>query len=543
MNTELHPSTPLLPVGIQTFEDIRRGGYSYIDKTHYLAKLMEGGFKSVFLSRPHRFGKSLFVSTLQAYFEGKKALFEGLHIAQVEEELARKQGREPWETSPVFYFSLNAENYTIPQALEKVFISYFSKWEALYGCENIEQTLAGRFSALIRKAYEQTGKKVVILVDEYDKPLLETFDHEELNQTNRTILKSFYEVLKKEDESIRFAFLTGITKFSKVVLFSGLNNLVDITLADDYSAICGFTEEELTSHFAAEIEKLATKYQQTVEEARAMLKKNYDGYRFSGNGVNVYNPFSLLNVLAFSNYKHYWFETATPSFLVKYLQQIDYYVPEIKDGVEIEDASLQDFRIGAHNPLPILFQTGYLTIKDYEPFDYIYRLRYPNEEVKYGFLRTLLVGYYPTVLDAAVDVRRFREDILRGDVETFMKRLEAIIARIPYGRLSKQEEVNYHERDGQVAIFLVFSLLGQFIQAEVHNHIGRADAVLQTPNAIYIFEFKLEGTGTPEEALQQIEEKGYALSYPTKEKQVFLVGVSFNEGKKNIGSWLVKMLA
>lgn len=438
MNTEVQPSTSLLPVGHQVFEDIRRSGFMYVDKTHYLAKLMEGGFKSVFLSRPHRFGKSLFTYTLQAYFEGKRELFEGLYIAQVEEELARRQGREPWGKYPVFYFSLNAENYHLPQALERLFHSDLARLDATYGRDDTEQTIAGRFRTLIRKANKQTGKKVVILIDEYDKPLLETFDNEELNQKNRILLKSFYEVLKKEEEYIHFAFLTGITKFSKVVLFSGLNNLVDITLADDYSAICGFTEEELTSHFAAEIEKLATKYQQSVEEARAMLKKNYDGYRFSANGVNVYNPFSLLNVLAFSNYKHYWFETATPSFLVKYLQQIDYYVPEIKDGVEIEDAALQDFRIGAHNPLPILFQTGYLTIKDYEPFDYIYRLRYPNEEVKYGFLRTLLMGYYPTVLDAAVDVRRFREDILRGDVDTFMKRLEAIIARIPYGRLSKQ---------------------------------------------------------------------------------------------------------
>ena len=541
MNTEVQPSPSLLPVGHQVFEDIRRSGFMYVDKTHYLAKLMEGGFKSVFLSRPHRFGKSLFTYTLQAYFEGKRELFEGLYIAQVEEELARKQGREPWGGIPVLRFDLNAKNYSTQDALRERLESKLSALEAVYGIVDVASEPEERFIHLIHAVYAQTRKKVVVLIDEYDKPLLETFDNEELNQKNRILLKCFYEVLKKEEEYIHFAFLTGITKFSKVVLFSGLNNLVDITLADDYSAICGFTEEELTTHFAAQIEKLATKYQQTVEEARAMLKKNYDGYRFSGNGVNVYNPFSLLNVLAFSNYKHYWFETATPSFLVKYLQQIDYYVPEIRDGVEIEDAALQDFRIGAHNPLPILFQTGYLTIKDYEPFDYIYRLRYPNEEVKYGFLRTLLVGYYPTVLDAAVDVRRFREDILRGDVDTFMKRLEAIIARIPYGRLSKQE-VHYEERDGQVALFLVFSLLGQYIQSEVHNHIGRADAVLQTPNAVYIFEFKLEGTGTPEEALQQIEERGYALPYVPKEKQVFLLGVCFNEGKKNIGSWLVKAL-
>lgn len=529
-----------LPLGLQIFEEIRQQGLLYVDKTPYIARFISSSLKYVFLSRPHRFGKSLFTSTLKAYFEGKKELFDGLYLEHAEPQLAEQMHREAWVSSPVLYFQLNGVDYSYDEALSETLVSQMRTLEAQWGIAGEENSSpAIRFTYLIQTLFQKTKQQVVVLIDEYDKPLLETFDAPERNKRFRTQLKSFYEVLKKSDAYIRFAFLTGITKFSKIVLFSGLNNLVDITLEDNYSAICGFTEEELTSHFAAEIEKLATKYQQTIEEARARLKKNYDGYRFSGNGVNVYNPFSLLNVLAFSNYKYYWFETATPAFLVKYLQQINYYIPEIKDGVEIDEGALQDFRIGGANPLPLLFQSGYLTIKDYEPFDYIYTLRYPNEEVKYGFLRTLLMGYYPTVLDAAVDVRRFREEILRGDVDAFMQRLSAIISGIPYGDFSRAPEP-YYERDGQVAVFLVFLLMGQFIQTEVHNHVGRADAVVHTPEIVYVFEFKLDGLGTPEEALQQIEEKGYALPYQNGDKQVVCVGVVFSKEKKTIASWLVK---
>ena len=533
-------STPRqLPIDTQTFEYIRKAGAVYVDKTQYIEKLLSIG-RFFFLSRPHRFGKSLFTSTLKAYFEGKKELFDGLYLEHAEPQLAQQAHREAWVSSPVLYFQLNGVDYSYDEALNETLVSQMRTLEAQWGIAGEENSSpAIRFTYLIQTLFQKTKQQVVVLIDEYDKPLLETFDAPERNGRFRTQLKSFYEVLKKSDAYIRFAFLTGITKFSKIVLFSGLNNLVDITLADDYSAICGFTEEELTSHLTAEIEKLATKYQQTIEEARDMLKKNYDGYRFSGNGVNVYNPFSLLNVLAFSNYKYYWFETATPAFLVKYLQQINYYIPEIKDGVEIDEGALQDFRIGGANPLPLLFQSGYLTIKDYEPFDYIYTLRYPNEEVKYGFLRTLLMGYYPTVLDAAVDVRRFREEILRGDVDAFMQRLSAIISGIPYGDFSRAPEP-YYERDGQVAVFLVFLLMGQFIQTEVHNHVGRADAVVHTPEIVYVFEFKLDGLGTPEEALQQIEARGYALPYQNGDKQVVCVGVVFSKEKKTISSWLVK---
>ena len=528
-----------LPIGIQTFEDIRRKELLYVDKTHYVARLVRPGLKNVFLSRPHRFGKSLFVSTLKAYFEGKKELFRGLVLEQAEEEMAKREGREAWIAYPVLHFQLNARNYLTEESLTDNLSEQLSALELSYSLSATTGVPEKRFAYLLQALYQKTQKQVVVLIDEYDKPLLETFEKQELNEVYRSQLKAFYETLKRCDEYIHFAFLTGITKFSKVVLFSGLNNLVDISLQDVFSSICGFTEEELSNYFAPAIEALAQRYNNTVEETRALLKKRYDGYRFSPSAVPIYNPFSLLSVLAFSMYKYYWFETATPAFLISYLKQINYYVPNIRDGVEVSEGELQDFRIGALNPLPVLFQSGYLTLKDYSFEENIYRLRFPNEEVKYGFLRTLLMGYYPIpVLDAGVDIIQFRKEILRGDVDAFMKRLEAIIAGIPYGTISP-DPLPYHERDGQVAVYLVFALLGQFLQTEVHNHIGRADAVLHTPEIIYVFEFKLDGTGTPEEALQQIEDKGYALPYQTAPQRVVKVGVAFNEGKKNIGSWVL----
>ena len=529
-----------LPIDAQTFEYIRKAGAVYVDKTQYIEKLLSLG-RFFFLSRPHRFGKSLFTSTLKAYFEGKKELFDGLYLEDAEPRIAQQMQREAWVSSPVLYFQLNGVDYSYDEALSEALVAQMRILEAQWEIAGDEDSSpAIRFTYLIQTLFQKTKQQVVVLIDEYDKPLLETFDAPERNERFRTQLKSFYEVLKKSDAYIRFAFLTGITKFSKLTLFSALNNLKDITLLDSYAAICGFTQEELTGLFMPEIEALATKYQKSTEETLTLLKKKYDGYRFAGDGELVYNPYSLLNVLADSLFRYYWFETATPAFLVSYLKQINYFVPELKDGVEIDEGALQDFRIGGENPLPLLFQSGYLTIKDYEPFDYIYTLRYPNEEVCYGFLRMLMGGYYPTtVLDAAVTTRHFRDEILRGDVDAFMQRLTAIISGIPYGDFSR-DPAPYYERDGQVAVFLVFLLMGQFIQTEVHNHVGRADAVVHTPAFVYVFEFKLDGSGTPEEALQQIEEKGYALPYKGGDKQVICVGVAFSKEKKTIASWLVK---
>ena len=382
-----------LPISTQSFKKLRNAGDLYVDKTQYIEKLFSLG-TVFFLSRPHRFGKSLFLSTLKAYFEGRKELFEGLYIAEREEEIARRQRRAPWEASPVLYLELNAEDYSTPEALENCLDTHLSAWEALYGSDGVAKTLSGRFRIVVQRAYEKMGKQVVILIDEYDKPLLETVVDEALNEANRSLLKAFYEVLKQCDEYIRFAFLTGITKFSKTTLFSGVNNLKDITLDNDYDAICGFTEEELTANFSPEIEKLAEAENTTVEATRARLKKEYDGYCFSRKGGRVYNPFSLLRVLANSEYDYYWFETATPSYLVNYLKRAQIFMPDLEDELLLDSSSLQDFRYNDDDSvIPLLFQSGYLTIRKYLAEEQIYQLGYPNEEVRFGFLQELLPLY------------------------------------------------------------------------------------------------------------------------------------------------------
>ena len=393
-----------LPISTQDFEKLRNAGDLYVDKTQYIEKLFSLG-TVFFLSRPHRFGKSLFLSTLKAYFEGKKELFEGLYIAKREEEIARWQKREPWEASPVLYFDFNAKDYESRDTLKKRIDAQLRELERRYTVKREDEDIEECFIHLIKAIYEQTQKQVVILVDEYDKPLLETVEDELLNKEIRSLLKAFYEVLKQCDRYIRFAFLTGITKFSKMTLFSGVNNLIDITLLDNYDAICGFTEEELAAYFSPEIEKLAKAENTTVEETRATLKKKYDGYCFSRNGVKVYNPFSLLNVLADSAYDYYWFENATPSYLVKFLRRTRVPIQNLEENIEIDADILEDFRYNDPNYIiHYLFYSGYLTIKEYLCEENRFILGFPNDEVRSGFLRGLLYYTRPDVSSMGLPV-------------------------------------------------------------------------------------------------------------------------------------------
>ena len=393
-----------LPISTQDFEQLRNDGDLYVDKTQYIEKLFSLG-TVFFLSRPHRFGKSLFLSTLRAYFEGKKELFEGLYIAQREEEIARWQKREPWEASPVLYFYLNAKDYKSRDALSRRLMAQLSEIEQQYEVEQGGEAPEDRFIYLIKALYQKTGKQVVILIDEYDKPLLETVDDKALNEANRSLLKAFYEVLKQCDGYIRFAFLTGITKFSKTTLFSGVNNLIGITLLDNYDAICGFTEEELTAYFSPEIEKLAKAEDTTVEETRATLKEKYDGYCFSRKGGRFYNPFSLLRVLANSAYDYYWFENATPSYLVKFLRRTRVPIQNLEENIEIDADILEDFRYNDPNYIiHYLFYSGYLTIKEYLCEENRFILGFPNDEVRSGFLRGLLYYTRPDVSSMGLPV-------------------------------------------------------------------------------------------------------------------------------------------
>ena len=533
-----------LPISTQDFEKLRNAGDLYVDKTQYIEKLLSLG-TVFFLSRPHRFGKSLFLSTLRAYFEGRKELFEGLYIAEREEEIARGQRREPWEASPVLYFDLNAKDYLSGKTLQERLSLQLDFLEAQFDIKPKYDAPDDRFIYLIRMIYQTTQKRVVILIDEYDKPLLETVTNEELNIAIRAQLKAFYEVLKQCDRYIRFAFLTGITKFSKTTLFSGVNNLKDITLDNDYDAICGFTEEELTTYLSPQIEKLARAENTTVEETRARLKKEYDGYCFSRKGERVYNPFSLLRVLANCEYDYYWFENATPSYLVHYLQRMRIFIPDLDQDVKIGAQVVQDFRYNDHDAIiPLLFQSGYLTIKKPIANGLLFQLGYPNEEVRFGFLHELL-PLYSSLTRSNIDivVLELYELFDKGDLAGAMKHVSVILAGIIYGNIPNGEEGRpLREQYYQSVLYAVFRLLGVHAQAEVVCATGRIDMLVLTRQHVYIFEFKVNTQGTAQDAIDQIKDREYFRAVRAEGRPVHLVGVSFDEKTRNIGEWKEEVL-
>ena len=532
-----------LPVGIQSFKDLREKKFLYVDKTEYLSRLVNTG-KVYFLSRPRRFGKSLFLSTLAAYFRGQKELFTGLYLEKAEEEAAVQEGRNAWETYPVLYLDFNTKNYTDKQSLVDILNLHLNEWEIQYAIPKTAEAPEDRFRLLIAALFKQTGKQVVILVDEYDKPLLQTMGvNETLNEQYRNTLKAFYSVIKTCDQYIRFAFLTGVTKFSKISIFSDLNNLEDISLRNDYAGICGITEQELEQNFEPEIEALSIAEGLTRSKTLAALKKQYDGYLFAKAGVNVYNPFSLLSAFKAKDFGSYWFSTGTPTFLVNYLKEAHYFIPDLDGNVELNEAGLETYRAVTENALPILFQSGYLTIIGYSKEARLYQLGFPNDEVRYGFLENLLPAYSGLPLgDTGKSVWQFVQDIRGGKVDSFMERMRSIIAGIPYDNFS-EENVKLREQNYQTAVYLVFALMGQFVQTEVHCSTGRADCVVTTADSIYLFEFKLSGNGTAEDALNQIKEKSYAEKYLMDGKKVVLIGAGFDEKKRTIKDWKVAVVS
>ena len=528
-----------LPVGIQSFEKLRRSSYLYIDKTAFVWNLIQGS-NPYFLSRPRRFGKSLFLSTLAAYFLGQKELFKGLYLEKVEEEQAVQESRAAWKAYPVLYLDFNIGQYDKEQALISQLNLLLSQFEERYGTNKNEEAVSQRFAGVIERAYKQTGKQVVILVDEYDKPLLQTMGvNEELNEQYRNTLKAFYSVIKTCDQYIRFAFLTGVTKFSKISIFSDLNNLNDISLLPKYAGICGISQSELETVFVPEIESLAKANELTYDETLRQLKQNYDGYCFAQGAENMYNPFSLLRVFDGQIFQSYWFATGTPTFLINYLKEAHYFIPDLDGHVELDEAGLQTYRAVAEEPFPILFQSGYLTIKKYIKEARLYQLGFPNDEVRYGFLKNILPAYSSVKADdTGKSVWRFVEDIREGKVDSFMERMQAIIAGIPYDNFSK-ENLKLREQNYQTAMYLIFALMGQFVQTEVHCATGRADCVVTTVDAVYIFEFKLTGSGTAQEAIDQIKKNNYAAKYKAECKKIVLIGSSFDEQMRTIKDWAV----
>ena len=510
------------PIGIQNFGEIRRDGYVYVDKTALMYKMVSEG-KYYFLSRPRRFGKSLLLSTLEAYFAGERELFEGLAVCDMEKD---------WEPHPIFHLDLNSREYKDEPSLKAELNRHLEKWEKRFGDEFKDRANEERFLHVIEKAFEQTGKRVVILVDEYDKPLLQTIGNKALQEAYRSMLKAFYGVLKTCDRYIRFAFLTGVTKFGKVSVFSDLNNLIDISMLPQFVDICGITEGELHDKLDESVSLFAEANGETKDACYAHLKADYDGYHFYPNSEGIYNPFSMLNTLAYKVYGDYWFETGTPTFLVQQLQKTNYRLENMTEERLTAD-TLNSIDIMDENPLPLLFQSGYLTIKGYDAEFRSYLLDFPNREVREGFVKYLVPFYTPKKKDKTqFDISNFVREIRTGDANGFMHRLEAFFANGDYA-LMGDKELYFHN-----AVYVFFALLGLYVEVERHTTNGRMDVLVQTKDYIYIFELKIDQSA--DVALKQIEEKGYAKPFANDPRHLFKIGVNFSTEKRYIDEWRVE---
>ena len=519
----------IYPIGIQTFEKIIKGGFVYVDKTDLIYSLVTQG-QIYFLSRPRRFGKSLLLSTIRAYFEGKKELFAGLKIDALEHE---------WYVHRVFHFDFNGVNFTVPGALNRVLDSMLSEWEQEYGIvTDVKPEHGLRFSRILQVAAEQTGRGAVVLVDEYDKPLLDVLEKDpELLEQNREILKAFYSVFKQADASLRFVFLTGVTKFSQVSVFSGFNQPKDISMFDKYEALCGITEEELHTQFAEPIREMAESEGCTEEEMRHRLKCHYDGYHFSEGMTDIYNPFSLLNAFDSQRIRDYWFTSGTPSYLIRLMNHFHEGIDELTSKYYLPDEFI-NYKADIEYPLPMIYQSGYLTIKDYDKGSNLFLLDFPNNEVKSGFLAMVAANYlqYKAPLESWMVRAVFA--LKRGQLDEFRKMLTSFLASIPYTMRRKESEPE-RERYFHYTFYLLFRLMSVYtVLAEKEQSEGRVDCIVETPQYVYIFEFKLDGTAV--EALQQIDEKGYARPYEADARMIVKVGVSFSSKTGTIEEWEVR---
>lgn len=511
-------SNKIYPIGVQNFESLRKDGYFYIDKTALIYQLVKTG-RYYFLSRPRRFGKSLLISTLEAYFQGKKELFEGLAMEKLEKD---------WIKHPILHLDLNACYYKNKESLIEVLNMYLEIWEQRYNSFYAGRTLEERFCQVIRLAYEQTGQRVVILIDEYDKPLLQTIGNKSLQAEYRNILNSFYDVLRMMDNYIQFAMQTGVTKFGKVSIFSNLN---DISMCKSYTTICGITEKEIHNNLDLELHELAVVLKMTYEDVCAKLKEYYDGYHFVENTEGIYNPFGLLHVFRNNKFDNYWFRTGTPTYLVELLKRDHYNLERLANGNV--DIDVLNSVYGDEQPIPVIFQSGYLTIKGYDERFGLYRLGFPNREVEECFIR-FLIPFYTRInsVETQSQIRQFVCDIRAGEIDAFFRRLQSFFADTPY-ELVKDLELHY-----QNVLFIVFKLVGFYVKAEYHTSYGRVDLVLQTDKYIYVMEFKLDGTA--EDALQQINEKEYAQPFLSDNRKLFKIGVNFSAKTRNIEQWIVE---
>jgi len=511
------------PIGIQTFSEIRERNYLYIDKTQYLVDFIDKGYKYVFLSRPRRFGKSLFASMIHAYYEGRKDLFEGLAMGEYEKD---------WVKHPVLHFDMSAAKHMDKDMLERYLADMLTDLEAVFGYKSEKQDPNIRLKDLVVTANRLTGRKVALIIDEYDAPLLDVVHEEQNLAALRRAMQNFYSPIKSLDPYLEFVFLTGITKFAQLSIFSELNNLFNISMYDKYSAICGISSEELHTQMLPDVERLAEHLHLSVDETFERLKRKYDGYHFSKNSEDVYNPFSLIKALASGDIGDYWFDSGTPTYIIKLLQKYNVGLRDLTG----QDAGVSDFDVSPENmttALPLLYQSGYLTIKHYEPMIDLYTLGYPNEEVRTGMVRSLAANYLtPAEGTNSSFVIKFVKAVIADDMEQALTLMRAYLAGVSY-RLS-----NKTERDVQTIFYLVFSLIGSFIKVEEESAHGRADVVITLPSVVYVMELKFDGSA--DAALRQIDEKGYLIPYTADGKRLVKVGVNYSSEERTITEWRIE---
>lgn len=522
------------PIGVQSFETLRSRGFVYLDKTALIYDLVQGHV--FFLCRPRRFGKSLLVSTLKAYFEGRRDLFDGLAISRLEQD---------WERYPVFHLDFNGSRYVEGGMLHNLLEGHIARWEEQYGLTPRFASLGQRFVEVLAEAHRVTGKSCVVLVDEYDKPMLDVLGSQAITtlngqpisveEDNRQELKAFYSCFKAADQDLRFVLLTGVTKFSQVSVFSGFNQPNDITFDSRYQTLCGITEQELHTVFEEPIRQLADRWGWTIEQTKAFLKKRYDGYHFSVDMIDVYNPFSILNALDNGIMRDYWFSTGTPEYLLRLLASSQqtmldyvghYYSPE----------EFIDYRADIEQPLPMIFQSGYLTIKGVtmKGSNLRYLIDYPNDEVKQGFVTMLASNFFQTRTESTMTswVEQLTDAFATADLDQVQRLFTAFLADTPYQmRPKKQTELYFH-----YTFYLIMRLVSCYtVFTEHQNSQGRCDCTVETPEHIYIFEFKLDGSA--DEALEQIRQRGYAQPYAADPRQLHLIGATFSSETGTIGEW------
>ncbi len=513
------------PIGIQSFPSLREGGFLYVDKTLYIHQLVcQNGF--YFLSRPRRFGKSLLLSTIEAYFSGRKDLFKGLAIESLTDD---------WTPQPVLHLDLNTGEFKSVENLRETLKSALDYWETLYGADSSNlppDETSLRFKALIRRAAEVTGKKVVILIDEYDKPMLSAIDDPVLSEEYSAILKAFYSNLKSMGDHIRFAMLTGVARFGKLSVFSDLNNLLDISFLDRYAGICGITSEELHTYFQDGISSLASTLGTGREEILAELKIRYDGYHFAAMSPDVYNPFSLMSTFQNCRMGSYWFQTGTPSYLIRMLRLSGRPLSKISP-VMVQASQLEAAGLSSSSIIPHLYQSGYLTIKAYDRDLDAYTLDYPNREVEEGFMTCLLEAYVPSVRDGSYGFSfpDFVSCVRRGEPQLFMEKLQSLVADVPYSEHGSRED------HFQNLLYVLFTLLGFFAKVERRTSNGRIDLLITTPHYVYIFELKIDSS--PEAAMRQILEKQYWLPFAQSGKTIYLIAANFDTRSGLLSGWQI----